>query len=268
MYSLAVLAGALAIYGVATVAHGSGFLAVFATGVLLAGRDLPFEREIGRFHGALASLGEIAAFTTLGLTVTLADFEGVETFVDGAVMAVVTLIVVRPVVMMLMLLPVSMRTGERVFLALTGLKGAVPILLGSFLVSGHAAHGRSTYAIVFVVVAVSILLQGTLIPWLARRCGIPLRVAPLRPWPLGVRFRSPPTGVRRYRVQPGAVAEGTRIAELGLPRDAWVALVIRGGALLPLSLDTRLRAEDEVVLVTDPQSEEPDRAAEEIFGAH
>jgi cell volume regulation protein A len=267
LYSLSVMAGALVIYGVATVAHGSGFLAVFTAGVVLADRGVPFEREIERFHDALSSLGEIAAFTALGLTVTLADFDNLGAWGDGAVMAVITLVLVRPVVMMLMLRPVRLRTGERVFLSLTGLKGAVPILLGSFLLTEHTTHGRSLYDIVFVVVAASILVQGTLIPWLARRCHVSLRSTPLRPWPLGIRFRSPPTGIRRYRVRPGATAQNTRVDDLDLPADVWIALVIRKGELLTLHPDTRLDAEDEVVLITDPESEGPDDGVAQVFGA-
>ncbi|MFR0357318.1 cation:proton antiporter domain-containing protein [Streptomyces sediminimaris] len=268
LYSLAVMAGALMIYGLATVAQGSGFLAVFVTGAVLAGHDVPFEREIERFHDALASLGEIAAFTALGLTITLSDFGKLNAWSDGAVMAVLTLLVVRPVILMLMLQPVRLRTGERVFLSLAGLKGAVPILLGSFVVTGHASAGGSIYAIVFVVVAASILVQGSLIPWLARRCGVPMQeAAPLRPWPLGVRFRSPPQGVRRSRIRSGAPAVDRKVSELDLPEGLWVALVIRNGTLLTPRPGTRLSIGDEVVLIVDPSSDTPEDAVDKVFGA-
>ncbi|WP_432133745.1 MULTISPECIES: cation:proton antiporter domain-containing protein [unclassified Streptomyces] len=266
LYALAAMAGALGVYGLATVAHGSGFLAVFVTGLLLAGHGVPFEREIDRFHDALASLGEIAAFTALGLTATVGDFDELGAWSDGAVMAAVTLLLVRPVVIPLMLWPVRIRAGERVFLGLAGLKGAVPILLGSFLFTEHAEHGTSIYAIVFVVVAASVVLQGTLIPWLARRCGVSLQTTPLRPWPLGIRFRSPPDGVRRCRVRTGAPAEESPIEDLDLPDAVWVALVIRDGQLLSLRPGTRLRADDEVVLITDPETDIPREAVKKVFG--
>ncbi|WP_225813561.1 cation:proton antiporter domain-containing protein [Streptomyces spinosus] len=268
LYSLAALAGALVIYGLATVAQGSGFLAVFVTGTVVADRGVPFEREIERFHDALASLGEIAAFTALGLTITLSDFDKLDAWGHGAVMAVLALLVVRPAVVMLLLQPVRLRTGERFFLSLAGLKGAVPILLGSFIVTGHEAAGRSVYAIIFVVVAASILVQGTLIPWLARRCGVPLREAPpLRPWPLGVRFRKPPAGVHRYEVQAGAEADQADVHDLGLPDTVWVALVIRNGALLKPGAGTRLKAGDEVVVLTDVESDEFTGTIAEFFEA-
>ena len=60
---------AIALYGIATLAHGSGFLAVFVAGSSETRR--PYKREVERFHSALASLGEIVAFVVLGLTIDL-----------------------------------------------------------------------------------------------------------------------------------------------------------------------------------------------------
>ncbi|HEY7430410.1 MAG TPA: cation:proton antiporter, partial [Streptosporangiaceae bacterium] len=71
LYALRVLASALVIYGAATVAHGSGFLAVFAAGIVIGDERAPYKREIERFHSALASMAEIVAFLLLGLTINL-----------------------------------------------------------------------------------------------------------------------------------------------------------------------------------------------------
>jgi cell volume regulation protein A len=71
LYPLRVLASALVIYGAATIAHGSGFLAVFVAGILAGDARAPYKGEIERFHTALASLAEIVAFIALGLTVGL-----------------------------------------------------------------------------------------------------------------------------------------------------------------------------------------------------
>ena len=73
LYPLQTLLGAGAIYGLATVAHGSGFLAVFVAGIFLGDVRAPYKAEIERFHSSLASLAEIIAFTVLGLTVSLGD---------------------------------------------------------------------------------------------------------------------------------------------------------------------------------------------------
>jgi cell volume regulation protein A len=57
----------------------------------------------------------------------------------------------------------------------SGLKGAVPILLATFAVLGEVDDATRIYGIVFVVVAASVLVQGTSIPFAAARLGIPMR---------------------------------------------------------------------------------------------
>ncbi|MGH3593140.1 MAG: cation:proton antiporter, partial [Pseudonocardiaceae bacterium] len=70
LYPLRTLLGAGAIYGLANLAHGSGFLAVFVAGILVGDLRAPYKAEIERFHSSLASLAEIVAFAMLGLTVS------------------------------------------------------------------------------------------------------------------------------------------------------------------------------------------------------
>ena len=69
LYAVRVLVGAGTVFGLATVAHGSGFLAVFVAGIVLADEPAPYKVEVERFHAALASLAEIVAFFVLGLTI-------------------------------------------------------------------------------------------------------------------------------------------------------------------------------------------------------
>jgi cell volume regulation protein A len=69
LYSLRTLASSLMLYGIATLAHGSGFLAVFVAGIAIGDSRAPYKREVERFHAALAGLAEIVAFAVLGLTV-------------------------------------------------------------------------------------------------------------------------------------------------------------------------------------------------------
>ena len=83
LYPLRTAACALLLYGAATVAHGSGFLAVFVAGILLGDERAPYKREIERFHSALASLGEIVAFVVLGLTVDLGRLSHPDVWLPG-----------------------------------------------------------------------------------------------------------------------------------------------------------------------------------------
>jgi potassium/hydrogen antiporter len=175
LYPLRTLALAGVIYGVATVAHGSGFLAVYIAGILIGDADIPAKRAIERFHTSLASLAEIVVFIALGLTIDLTALGENHRWLDGLVLAVVLALIARPLAVGPLLLPVRLSPGERVFVMWSGLKGAVPILLASFAVLGEVANADRIYGIVFVVVAFSVILQGATIPYAAARLQIPMR---------------------------------------------------------------------------------------------
>src|SRR5665811_1849756 len=96
LYPLRTLASVLVLYGATTIAHGSGFLAVFVAGIVLGDERAPFKKEVERFHSALASLGVIVAFVVLGLTVNLSDLTRTDVWVPGLVLGATLAIVIRP----------------------------------------------------------------------------------------------------------------------------------------------------------------------------
>ena len=176
LYPVRLLAGAGLLYGVATMAHGSGFLAVFIAGILLGDADGPYQGESKLFLSALAHLGEIVAFVMLGLTVTLRSLPYGHAWEIGLLLAVVLTVVIRPLVVGALLLPARLRTGEKAFIAWCGLKGAVPILLGTFLLTSGVEDAGRLYLVIVVVVTFSVIVQGGLVPVVARWCRVPMRL--------------------------------------------------------------------------------------------
>ncbi|HEY6018216.1 MAG TPA: cation:proton antiporter [Gaiellaceae bacterium] len=174
LHTVRTLAGAGVIYGVASVAHGSGFLAVFVAGLIVGDAETPFRREIELFQNALSNVAEIVVFVALGLTVSLGEIPGGR-WAEGVVLALFLAVAARPLVVGVLLQPVRLRPGERAFVAWGGLKGAVPILLAAFALLAGVRDGRRIYDVVFIVVAFSVLVQGASIPLAAGRLGVPMR---------------------------------------------------------------------------------------------
>jgi cell volume regulation protein A len=177
LYPLRTLAAAGVIYGAASAAHGSGFLAVFVAGVALGDADVPLRESIERFHTSLASLAEVVVFVALGLTVDLRDILTSTRLLEGLALALILALIVRPLTVGMLLLPVRMRRNERLFVIWSGLRGAVPILLAAFALLAAVEDAQRVYDIVFVVVAFSVIVQGSSIPFAARRLGIPMRAS-------------------------------------------------------------------------------------------
>ncbi|MEO8291025.1 MAG: cation:proton antiporter [Gaiellaceae bacterium] len=163
------LAGAL--YGVTALAHGSGFLAVFIAGLVLGDTRSPYKSEIERFHGSLAVLAEIVVFAALGLAVSFGSLS-LRVWTEGVVLALLIAFVARPLVVAATLSRARFRWTERAFIAWCGLKGAVPILLAAFAVLADVEGSGKVFGIVFVVVLVSVVGQGTLVPQVARALDI------------------------------------------------------------------------------------------------
>jgi len=164
----------LLIFGVTVAAHGSGFLAVFLAGILAGDHLTERSRHVVGFHVTLATLGEIVAFVVLGLTVRLGELTHLDVWLPGVIIAAVVAFVLRPIFVHLCLLRSSLASNERTFVIFGGLKGAVPILLGTMILHSGAEQARRLFDIVVVVVIFSVLVQGTLIPTVARL----LRLAP------------------------------------------------------------------------------------------
>jgi cell volume regulation protein A len=256
LYPVRTLACAVALFAVTTLAHGSGFLAVFTAGILIGDARAPYKREVEHFHTALSSLGEIVAFVVLGLTVDLHELAHRDVWLPGLFLGAVVAFVIRPAVVGPLLSGSGLARNEKGFVLFAGLKGAVPILLGSALLGARLADAHRLYGIVVVAVIFSVVVQGSAVPSVARWLRIPMRVVEPEPWSLGVRLRNEPNGVLRLTVEPGSVADGSSIAALtNLPETAWVSFVVRDGHLVPVTAGTTLQAGDEALVIAQPDSD-------------
>jgi cell volume regulation protein A len=253
-----VAAAAVLIYAAGSALQGSGFLAVFIAGILIGDVRAPFRRDIDTFNAGLASLAEIVAFVLLGLSVKLHDVFQPATLLAGLVIAALLIVVIRPVLVGLVTLPIRLQRGERAFILWAGLKGAVPILLGIFILNANIPNADTIFAIIFIVVLISVLLQGGLAPLFAQLFKVPMRLIEARPWTVDVRFAEEPAGLERHVVEAGSAADGRTIAELSVGDSSWISVVSRDGRNLPVRNDTTLLAGDVVLAQVDPDQQVDD----------
>ena len=245
LYPVASVAFAAFAYGAADSLHGSGFLAVYMTGLAIGSVPSPAQRTIATFHDGLAWVAQLAMFLVLGLLVFPSQLGSVT--VKGTVLAIVIALVARPAAVVLATAFHHFTTAERAVLGWAGLRGAVPVVLATFPVIDHVPHSLEFFNIIFFAVLVSTIVQGTTFQPVARRLGVTTSEAAM-PSPLiepGT-IRRLGAEVVQFVVAPEHAAAGVRVRELGLPRDALLNLIIRGDQALPPRGSTLIEAGDQL----------------------
>ncbi len=245
LYPVATLATAALAYGGAAALHGSGFLAVYIVGLTLGDARLPGRRTIAAFHDGLAWLAQMVLFITLGLLVFPSDLGDV--WLEGTAIALVLALVARPLAATIATLPFRFTGRETAVLGWAGLRGAIPVVLATFVVTGGVEGGERVFDIVFFAVVISTLLQGTTVEAFARRLGLTTN-QPALPRPLADSgtVRRLGAEVLEFPVMAEDAIAGLRVRDLGLPREAVVNVIVRGQEAIPPRGATVIRAGDEL----------------------
>ena len=253
LYPVASMAAAALSFGLADVSHGSGFLAVYLTGLTLGTGILPARTTVTAFHQGLSWVAQISLFFLLGLLVYPSQL--IDVALEGSALALAMIFIARPIATLIATQVESFRFSERIMLSWAGLRGAVPIWLATLPVIAGVEGSELLFNVVFFVVVGSTLIQGYTFEPLAKRLGLTTGEAAL-PQPVVETGMIQELGgdVLAFRMEQSDVAVGHMVKELGLPRDALINLIVRKGeALLPRG-STVIEGGDELHLLVRRES--------------
>lgn len=253
LYPILVATFAVFSFAVAQAVHGSGFLAVYLTGLVFGFGRHRARQLIERFHEGLAWLSQITMFLLLGLLVTPSKL--LPDLLPALGVAGALILLARPAAVLLCLLPFRFNAREIVFSSWVGLRGAVPIFLATIPVVAGLPDAATYYNIAFVVVITSLLLQGWTIMPVARWLGLLVPAAP--DGGEQIDLGTPPHGDRdllAYKVGVGSNAVRKPYATLGLPNRARVLAVLRGNSVLPRDGIDKLSPADTVLMLAPPET--------------
>jgi len=254
LYPLAAVGFTVLAFATASVVHGSGFLAVYVAGVVLGNARLPHRRATLGFADGLAWLAQIGLFVLLGLLVSPPRLASA--LLPALAVGAALVLLARPLSVAVSATPFGVGLREQAFLSWAGLRGAVPIVLATIPLTAGLPGARELFDVVFVLVVVFTLLQGTTLPPVARRLGV---VAPAET--TEVQVESAPledlgADLLQLTVQPGSRLRGVYVDELRLPEGAAVTLVLRDGTGFVPSGRTRLRTGDDLLVVATTECRE------------
>lgn len=251
IYPIFTLALALVVFATAQSLETSGFIAIYLVGTILGNNPHRATTEISRFLDGLSWLAQIAMFLMMGLLVTPSKL--VPILVPALIIAAVLIFVARPLAVVLSLAPLRFKRGELGFISWVGLRGAVPIFLATIPVLGNIRHADTIFGIAFIVVLVSLIVQGWTISLAAKVVDVEL---PPRPQPRARVEIELPAGINRtvvaYTVDPMSIIARRRMTRMPLSASgSEIISVMRDGQTSNTTPADGLRAGDVVMLVSN-----------------
>tara|TARA_R110002094_G_scaffold33685_1_gene46284 strand:+ start:4139 stop:5329 length:1191 start_codon:yes stop_codon:yes gene_type:complete len=165
LYSVLVISLVLFTYSITTTMNGNGFLAVYLTGLLMGRVRFNHKKKLIHFSDSITWLMQIAMFLVLGLLVFPSQLVGV-IWID-IIIAFFLIIVARPISVFISLMFSQFNMREKLMISWVGLRGAVPIILATFPLIADVPNAKGIFNLVFFIVITSVLIQGTLISFMA-----------------------------------------------------------------------------------------------------
>jgi potassium/hydrogen antiporter len=254
LYPLAAMGVAMIAFAGGQLAHASGLLATYVCALVLGNSKLPHRGGVVSFAEGTGWLAQIGLFVMLGLYASPGRL--LDAVVPAVISAAVLLVLARPLSVVAATLPFRVPWREQAFLSWAGLRGAVPIVLALIALVEGAPGAQHLVDVVFVLVVILTLLQGTTLPWVARRLGV-VRAAEARE----VEVDAAPldelgADLLQVRIPEGSRLRGVYLRELRLPPGATVSLVVRHEKAFTPNGQTRLREGDQMLVVATEEVRE------------
>ena len=236
---------ALLSYALPSVLGGNGYLSAYLVGLLLGNSDIPDKKILVHFFDGVTSLMQMLIFFLLGLLSFPSRLPGVA--LTGLLVAVFITLIARPLAVAVLLTPFKAKLNQQLLVSWAGLRGAASIVFATMVTVSGVQTEHDLFHIVFFVVLFSILLQGTLLPYVSYK----LNMVDIH----GNVFRTftdysdeDDVDFIRLTIKENHPWVGQAIWQLVLPPDCLLVMIIRGGETLVPQGDTVIHAGDVIVL--------------------
>ncbi|HOT97326.1 MAG TPA: potassium/proton antiporter [bacterium] len=253
LYPVLALGWVLLTYALTAWLKGSGFLAVYITGLVLGKKSFSHKKSLIRFQDGIAWLMQILMFLTLGLLVFPSQLIPVAG--QGLLVALFLILVARPAAVFCSLIPFRFSFREKHLISWVGLRGSVPIVLATFPMLAGLDHNHYIFNLVFFIVISSVLLQGTTIPLMARLAKVDAPLVRQRRYPIDFdNSEAMNLELVDLFVPYGSQAAGRQILELGFPRDCLITMISRNEKFIMPGGSTVLEEGDVLLILSSPEN--------------
>jgi cell volume regulation protein A len=234
---------------------GNGYLAVYIAGLVIGNSKFSHKRTSMKFMDGFAWMSQILLFLTLGLLVNPGEL--IEVLVPALVISAFLIFVGRPLTVFLTLIPFR-KVGfkDKLYVSWVGLRGAVPIIFAILPLAEGVPHARWIFNMVFVITIVSLLVQGTSLPLVARWLKLadkPAKYKELEDF--DVEFAEEiKSAMTEIVITEETLQYGKNLMEMPLPDKTLAVMVKRGEQYFVPTGQTELHAGDKLLVISDDES--------------
>ena len=239
--------------------HGSGFLAVYICGMILGNHDLIHKKSLIQFYKGIGWLMQIVMFIALGLLAIPSELSAIVPL--GIKLSLILMLVARPLSVFLGLSFSSLKIRHKTFVSWIGLRGAVPIVFATYLYpyqlqSSPDASQYTLFHLIFFVVIISILLQGTTLYPFAKWLKLENKVVTARKEKqIQQRSDTVKKMLIQLEVPPDSPAHDKAIVEIGFPENVYIPIIHRAKQYLQPRGDTKIEAGDRLMVMYDTKKD-------------
>jgi potassium/hydrogen antiporter len=253
LYPVLAMGAAIFTYAITDSLGGSGLLAVYVMAVFVGNSDLTYRYTILRFNEGFAWMMQIVMFTLLGLLVFPSQL--LDVFWQGILLAIILMFIARPVAIFISMLFMKYNVKEKLFISWAGLKGAVPIVLGTYPIIAGLENSQLIFNAVFFVVLFSALVQGGTLTWLAEK----LRLInheddDSTPSIELINLGATESEIMKMTIVKRSPANGVSLNHLNLPKDTLIIGITRNNTLHTPTGESVIQKGDTVYVLSDKES--------------
>ncbi|NDV58602.1 potassium/proton antiporter [Bacteroides sp. 519] len=252
LYPILLLAFVFFTFSLTDRIHGNGYLAVYIAGIMVGNNKITHRKEISTFMDGLSWLCQIVMFLSLGLLVN--PHELLSIALVASLIGVFMIIVGRPLSVFLCLLPFrKINTRSKIFVSWVGLRGAVPIIFATYPVVSNIPGANIIFNIVFFITILSLVIQGTTIPFFARKLNLS---TPLEKTGNDFGVELPEeinSDLKDVTVTLEMLEKADTLKDMNLPKGTLVMLVKRGNEFLIPNGSLKLCEGDKLLFISEGQ---------------
>ncbi|MFG6150344.1 potassium/proton antiporter [Halobacillus sp. B23F22_1] len=249
LYPVLALAFSTFTYAFTDLVGGSGLLAVYVMAVYVGNSDLMYRFSILRFNEGFGWMMQILMFMMLGLLAFPAQL--IDVAWKGILISLILMFIARPIGVFVSTLGMKYNLKQMLFISWAGLKGAVPIVLATYPLIEGVENSALIFNVVFFVVLLSALVQGSSLSWLAARFNL---ADDIKSRSIGdielINLGKTDSEIIEVKIGEDSPITGKELSEISFPKDTLIVTIARGEEVITPTGNSRLKAQDTLYVLT------------------